>query len=298
MKKILGLAMGLLVICLAPPAWSDEADADGCKDHPLFNRMPGYRINQCEIKDFDARDFPAGAALNADNKPVKVMTVEGVQTYIVYDMPGETKHASALQIQRNYQNAVKAAGGIVIAEYGAENSGKGFNDDNWGPGDRAIVFKLSKGNKEIWVRVHPYNGGNGYALYIGERETMKQDIVANELLDKINKDGFISLYINFDTGKGIIKPDSFPQLDQVVTALKLTPELNLEAGGHTDNVGSPASNLVLSETRAKSVMKYLTDKGIAGSRLTAKGYGQTRQVADNGSEEGRAKNRRVELVKK
>jgi outer membrane protein OmpA-like peptidoglycan-associated protein len=127
---------------------------------------------------------------------------------------------------------------------------------------------------------------------------MKQDIVANELLDKINKDGFISLYINFDTGKGTIKPDSFPQLDQVVTALKLKPELNVEAGGHTDNVGSPASNLVLSETRAKSVMKYLTDKGIAGSRLTAKGYGQTRQVADNGSEEGRAKNRRVELVKK
>jgi len=297
MKTLLRLAMILSVVCFAPPVRAEE-DASGCKDHPLFNRMPRYRINSCETKEFDSRDFPASGELDADNKPVKVEAVEGVQTYIVYDMPGETAHASGLQIQRNYQNAVRAAGGVVIAEYGAEDSGKQLNDDIWGAGDRATVLKLSKGGKEIWVRVHPYNSGSGYALYISQREVMQQAIATNELLDKINKDGYVALHINFDTGKDSIKQDSFPQLEQVVAALKQAPELKLEVGGHTDNVGTPESNQTLAETRAKSVMKYLTAKGIAPSRLTAKGYGQTSPVADNRSEEGRAKNRRVELVKK
>ncbi len=297
MKTLLKLVIALSVVGFSQPAFAED-DAEGCKDHPLFNRMPGYRINSCEIKQFDAREFPANGTLNAENKPVKIETVEGIQTYIVYDMPGETKTASGLQIQRNYQNAVKAAGGVVIAEYGAENSGKQFNDDQWGAGDRTTVLKFNKGGKEIWARVHPYNSGAGYALYIAEREVMKQNIVVNELIDKINKDGFISLYINFDTGKAVIKADSFSQLDQVVTALKSSPELKLEVGGHTDNVGSADANLTLSDARAKSVMKYLSDKGIAAGRLSAKGYGQTKPVADNRSDDGRAKNRRVELVKK
>lgn len=297
MNTLVKLGITFFVVCFSQSVLAND-DAEGCKDHPLFNRMPGYRINTCEIKQFDAREFPASGALNADNKAVKVETVEGVQTFIVYDMPGETKTASGLQIQRNYLNAVKSAGGVVIAEYGAENSGKQFNDDTWGSGDRAAVFKLNKGGKEIWARIHPFNGGASYALYVGEREAMKQNIVVNEVIDKINKDGFISLYINFDTGKAVIKADSFAQLDQVVAALKQAAELKLKVGGHTDNVGTAESNLTLSDARAKSVMKYLTDKGIAVSRLTAKGYGQTSPVADNRGEDGRAKNRRVELTKK
>jgi outer membrane protein OmpA-like peptidoglycan-associated protein len=260
--------------------------------------MPGYRINSCETKTFDARDFPASAALDADNKPAKVETVEGVQTYIVYDRAGETGHASGLQIQRNYQNAVRAAGGTVVAEYGAEDGGKQLNDDIWGAGDRATVLRLNKGGKDIWVRVHPYNGGEGYALYIGEREAMQQSIAAGEVLNQINQAGYIALQINFDTGKATIKADSFPQLDQVAAALKSAPELTLEVGGHTDNVGTPETNQALSDARAKSVMKYLTDKGATPARLSARGYGQTKPVADNRTEAGRAQNRRVELAKK
>ena len=297
MNKLVKLAITFFVVFFSQSVLAND-DAEGCKDHPLFSRMPGYRINTCEIKQFDAREFPASGALNADNKAVKVETVEGVQTFLVYDMQGETKTASGLQIQRNHLNAVKSAGGVVIAEYGAENSGKQFNDDTWGSGDRAAVFKLNKGGKEIWARIHPFNAGASYALYVGEREAMKQNIVVNEVIDKINKDGFISLYINFDTGKAVIKADSFAQLDQVVAALKQAADLKLEVGGHTDNFGTAESNLTLSDARAKSVMKYLTDKGIAASRLTAKGYGQTSPVADNRGEDGRAKNRRVELTKK
>ena len=267
MKAFLGLGIMLSALGLAAPVYPQ--DEGGCKDHPLFNRMPGYRINSCETKEFDARDFPATGALDSENRPVKVETVEGIQTYIVYDIPGETTHASGLQIQRNYQNAVRAAGGTVIAEYGAEDSGKQLNDETWGAGDRATVLRLNKGGKDIWVRVHPYNGGAGYALYIGERQKMEQAIAAKELLDQINQAGYIALQINFDNGKATIKPDSFPQLDQVAAALKKAPALSLEVGGHTDNVGTPESNLGLSEARAKAVMKYLTDQGIAAARLSA-----------------------------
>ena len=83
-----------------------------------------------------------------------------------------------------------------------------------------------------------------------------------------------------------------------MVALRQAPDLKLEVGGHTDNVGTAESNLSLSDARAKSVMKYLSDKGIVASRLTAKGYGQMSPVADNRGEDGRAKNRRVELTKK
>jgi OOP family OmpA-OmpF porin len=290
-------AAGLFACLLAALAGAQD-DAEGCKDHPLFNRMPGYRINACETKAFDGREFPSVPGVTEENKALKSVTIEGKQTYLQYERPEEAGRASGLQIQRNFTNAVRAKGGQVIGEYGGETDSKGLADEQWGVGDRAAVYKLNQGGREIWVRVHPYNGGSGYALYIAEREAMAQSIVANELLGAINKDGYVSLQINFDTGKATIKADSFPQLDQVAAALKQQGALNLEIGGHTDNVGSAEANLALSDARAKSVMTYLTGKGTPAARLTAKGYGQTKPVADNRTEEGRAKNRRVELVKK
>ena len=109
---------------------------------------------------------------------------------------------------------------------------------------------------------------------------------------------YVALNINVDTAKAAIRPDSFPQLDQVAAALKQAPALMLDICGHTDDAGAPASNQALSEARATAVMKYLTEKGTAAGRLAAKGFGQTKPVADNRTEDGRAKNRRVELVKR
>ena len=94
------LAITFFVVFFSQSVLAND-DAEGCKDHPLFSRMPGYRINTCEIKEFDAREFPASSALNADTQAVKVETVEDVQTFIVYDMQGETKTASGLQILKS-----------------------------------------------------------------------------------------------------------------------------------------------------------------------------------------------------
>jgi outer membrane protein OmpA-like peptidoglycan-associated protein len=132
-------------------------------------------------------------------------------------------------------------------------------------------------------------------LAVGE---MQQDVSVNELVEKLNKDGFLTLYINFDTGKATIKPDSDRTLDSAASALKAAPNLKVEVGGHTDKVGSAPANEKLSDDRAKAVMAALVKRGVAANRLTAKGYGQSSPIADNRSEDGRAKNRRVELVKK
>ncbi|MDP2811146.1 MAG: OmpA family protein [Rhodocyclaceae bacterium] len=218
-------------------------------------------------------------------------SVEGRKWVRGYRLKDNVQPASALQVIRNYANAIKAAGGTIFHQGPAVGTKFGEIEDR-----QILSGMISRGGREVWLLI--VNFSDAYTLYCIETEAMKQDIVVNELLDKINKDGFISLYINFDTGKAIIKPDSFAQLDRVAAALKQAGGLKLEVGGHTDNVGTPDSNQTLSDARAKSVMKYLTDKGIVAGRLTAKGYGQSSPVADNRGEEGRAKNRRVELVKK
>jgi outer membrane protein OmpA-like peptidoglycan-associated protein len=139
---------------------------------------------------------------------------------------------------------------------------------------------------------------DGYILYILEREAMAQDIVANELLDKINKDGLVALYLNFDTNSANLQASSASQLDQIAAMLKGAATLNVEIAGHTDNVGDAAANQKLSEARAAAVVAALSSRGIPAARLTAKGYGATQPVADNRTDDGRAKNRRVELVKR
>jgi len=130
------------------------------------------------------------------------------------------------------------------------------------------------------------------------KEAMKQDVTSSALFEALNRDGHVALYINFDTGKATIRPDSQSVIDQVAEMLQTNPGLNLSVEGHTDSVGSPASNKALSENRAKAVVAALAAKGIDGKRLTAVGWGQDKPIADNRTEEGRAKNRRVELVKK
>jgi OOP family OmpA-OmpF porin len=102
--------------------------------------------------------------------------------------------------------------------------------------------------------------------------------------------------VNFDNNKATLKPESFSTLDQAAATLKEWGDVRVEVGGHSDSVGKDSYNLALSQRRAESVRQYLIGKGVAADRLTARGYGETRPVADNATEEGRLKNRRVELV--
>ncbi len=283
------------------PAHAQD-DAEGCKDHPLFNRLPNFYIYGCDSSQFDLKRFPKGAlAADAEGtKRAQPVEVEGPFWKVTYALKEGATKPSNLQIMRNFQNAAKKGGGTIEGEY----SGwcPGMLDDTLEVGNGCMNYGVSmrfvKGGKEVWAYVQGSGDGEGYEMVIAEREEMKQDIVANELLDKIQKDGFVALYVTFDTGKATIAAESDDLLNQAAAALKGAASLKVEVAGHTDNVGTPDANQKLSEARAKAVLDALVTRGVAASMLTAKGYGQTTPIADNRTEEGRAKNRRVELVKK
>ncbi len=101
--------------------------------------------------------------------------------------------------------------------------------------------------------------------------------------------------VNFDNSEAVLRLDAYPILDEAVKGLKVWGDVNVEVAGYTDSVGTDEYNMDLSQRRAEAVRAYLIGKGVAADRLIAKGYGESQPVADNDSEEGRFKNRRVEL---
>ena len=124
-----------------------------------------------------------------------------------------------------------------------------------------------------------------------------QELNATDLLTTINKEGKIALYINFETSKAEINPESQGIIEQVAKMLELDKSLKISVEGHTDNAGNPKTNQKLSESRANAVMQGIVAKGISKARLSAKGWGAAQPLADNNTEDAKARNRRVEIVK-
>lgn len=272
LKRLLKIGLAFLMITAVSVLPILAEDAKGCKDHPLFTRITDFEIDDCEVKDFDSHEFT--------DRNEKDIVFEGKKTFIGYCLKEGGKERAFLEIWKNYVNAITKIGGTVefISSYGGN-------------------LHLVKEGKEVWVLVND-SGGNCYSLYIVEKKAMVQEITANEMLDTLNKQGFIALYINFDTNKATIKPESQSIVDQIAKMLKDNPKLNVSIEGHTDSVGTPANNKILSKQRADAVVAALVKKGIDAKRLSAVGWGQDKPIADNRSEEGKAKNRRVEIVKK
>lgn len=135
-----------------------------------------------------------------------------------------------------------------------------------------------------------------HSLHFDYRIGVFNPMVLDVYLKPLTKKEPITLSnIFFESGKYELQPKSFVELDRFVELLQQHQELKLEISGHTDNVGSEAANKVLSQNRAKAVYSYLLSKGLVSSRFTYKGYGSVHPVGDNGNEEGRAKNRRIEF---
>ena len=276
MKRIARTLLGIVWLSLLIAGVSLAEEDRGGKDHPLFNRMPGTWIYSYENVDFNAHTFK-------DEKG-KGVNVEGRYYYIHY-YPEEGKPAlSKLKILRNYENAIKQIGGIVLKS--------DFED--------ASYMKLVKGGKEIWVEVRAGNGREPILIII-EKEAMAQEIVANAeaFSNDLKKTGHVAVYgIYFDTGQSVIKPESEAALSEIAKLLKKESGLKVNVVGHTDNVGAMDNNMKLSQARGEAVVKTLVTKyGIAADRLKGYGVGSLAPVASNDAENGKAKNRRVELVK-
>ena len=278
------ISFALALALAAGPARAEDCDSDGTRDNPLFSRMPNFCLTETTDKEFDAYQIFDGK---------KVVTIEGKVHINSYALKDGAPAASSLQIRRNYENALKKMGAAFVYSGRMPES----FDDTRSSAD-LTVGRVAKDGNTVWLEAYPYNDGAQYTLTVVQIETMKQDVTAGELLKTLQAEGHVALYINFDTGKATIKPESLSVIDQVAEMLKESPELKLGVEGHTDNVGGAAANKSLSESRARAVADALAAKGIDAKRLTTAGWGLEQPLADNATEEGRAKNRRVELVKK
>jgi outer membrane protein OmpA-like peptidoglycan-associated protein len=287
MKKVFNIVLSItmcLFFSLVLRAQDENVDAEGCKDHPMFNRMPNFYIGGCTEQNFAGYDFFTGK-LNEESGEEIRQRVEGkyYDVYYYHQKFNETSSGtSALEIMRNYENALKKIGAKII-----------FSEANEVPRLTAV---LKKDNMETWFEFNDCIDGR-YGFVIVQKQIMEQVIQADEMYEALNNDGFISLDIHFDTGKSTILQESLPLIDQIYSLLSSNSGLNVSIEGHTDNVGSPESNKKLSLDRAKAVMDVLVAKGISKDRLSYKGFGQDVPIADNRTEAGRAKNRRVEIVK-
>ena len=274
--SVIFLLTGILV--LACPCAFSQNDAEGSKDPSLFTRMPGYHIYRYDDLQFDQYEFKISGN--------KTQVVQGHSLFIMYDPNDNIQAPSPLQIGHNYINAAKSVGGQLVYE---------FHD----PGEDVVV-KVVKNNMETWAYVTA-NGNGSYSIHLIEKEAMKQDVVADaSAMDKsIKESGKATLYgIYFDTGKAEVKPESQAALKEIATLLKNDATLKLYVVGHTDNTGTLEANMKLSQDRAVGVVNALVSNySVGASRLKACGDGPTAPVASNDKEEGRALNRRVELVK-
>jgi outer membrane protein OmpA-like peptidoglycan-associated protein len=264
---------------------AQNADQPGFHDPQLFTRMPGYFLS--EGGSFHEEQFASHAfTVQQGNRPSE-QRVEGHLLQYQYRFgEGGGAPASGLQIIRNYEAAIRRLGGKVL--YSVEDF----------PASHSTLL-VTRDGKETWVEVEAYGGT--YTLVIVEKAAMTQDVVADAeaLQGGLAQSGHVEVPgIYFDVGRSEVKPQSEPALSEVVKLLQADPALQLWVVGHTDSQGSAESNVTLSEARAAAVVRALTAKGVAATRLAPHGAGPYAPVASNDTEEGRARNRRVELVKR
>jgi outer membrane protein OmpA-like peptidoglycan-associated protein len=325
MRDVLGLAF-CVSLCLGVVCASAQSDVPGAKDHPLISRYPGSTIIDYHEKNFEGVDVPTGPVITKDGKYQWKGSerAEGQYTRIRYRGPAGR---NALEVFRNFQAALTKAGlkTLYTCDLAACDNlsfHKFTAADGVVSGNRAqehfVAAKGSSGDGTVYVQVYVTENHNwppegqpagrrvdkGLAviqLEVSEVKSMDAGLVtvdAGAMKKTIVETGRVALYgLFFDTGKADIRPESRPALDEIAKLMKGDPALRLLVVGHTDTVGSQQGNQDLSLRRAQAVIDALVKgHGIDAKRLQAAGVGFASPVATNRTEQGRAKNRRVELV--
>jgi OOP family OmpA-OmpF porin len=263
---------------------------------PYFSLIEGYQVfkglhSANEDVAFDRYEF---------NDGTKAITVEGRLKIIT----ASGKGASTYEVLKTYESLVRSLGGVRVWEGRAQTAEREIGEKRHrrytSSDDRMGVYVLRTPDKEVWVEAYTNAILNVYFLTIVEKKSLTVRatlLTAAAMKKELDSKGRVPLYINFDTDKADIKPEAKPAIDEILKLLKMDSAMKLMIEGHTDNNGTAEYNERLSAARAKSIAGFLTKVGIAASRLKTVGVGQKRPIDDNSTEEGRAKNRRVELVK-
>jgi len=290
------LMLGAVLLTLCGPAAADWKDphVKGAKEHPVIKYYPEARVSEYDQKEFDSAEIVTGYEPDGDPE-VKVEEIEGrVTRYTWEHKPG----TSPVEVLRQYENALTKAGFVKIVAGRTEK----LPSSNVILGDTFGAFRLDRdGKPAIYVNLNATETSRTESeVVIVEPAALVQklNVDADGLYRTITESGRVAVYgINFETGKATIQPESEEVLGQILKLMNDHKDLKLKVEGHTDNVGQPAANQKLSQARAAAVVSWLTKHGVKADRLTPAGFGDTKPVADNGTEEGRAKNRRVELAK-
>ncbi len=295
------------IFLIVGPSFAQK-DVEGSKDHPIISRYPGSYIYFYDQKEFDEFEILLGPEkiFQGDDyvKKAKKERTEGKVTRIGYQAP---KNRSVFEVFKNYEEAVKKANFDLL--YSA--SGKDFSISDflnhyfrlragWSE-DKSFYLSARNKSGNVMISICVLPGWDGPVALVGivEKKEMEMGLIkAKDIYEKIKSEGKVAIYgIYFDFDKAEIKPESKPAFEEIAAFLKAHPEIKLYIVGHTDNIGRLEYNFELSKRRAEAVMKELVEKyGISGDRLKAFGVGPLAPVASNSTEEGRAKNRRVELV--
>ncbi len=252
-------------------------------EHPMIKKMPGFELIKTLSKKSKFSTFQFRISKNKKTTTVEKKGRYWKLVYVNSNNKGKVNtKISKIDIMNNYRAAAKEMGGKVF--YAKR-------------GRVTFTLPLNDGGK-LWAYVTALDGR--YDLIIIEEEGFEKQLVfsADQMKRTLDSLGAISIYgINFDTAKDRLKPGAEKVLAEITKLMLNYPELKIEIQGHTDNVGSANYNLNLSNKRANTVKGYLLLFGVDKGRMISKGYGLTKPVASNDTEEGRAKNRRVELVK-
>jgi OmpA-OmpF porin, OOP family len=268
-----------LLICSVGLAQAPEPDSEGCKDSKLINRIRGCNISECRVTEHDEVE------LRLADKGGETVTrnVEGALERLEFLCP---HNISPFQIMRNMQNAFKTAGFEQVF------SGRESSDH----------YYLTVKKRAQWIGLETYINGSEptyiFTAILSKDVDQQLEATAEAWGSALETSGRVQIYgINFDTGKATIRTDSENVLGELLKLLEQKADWSVLVEGHTDNVGAKAANVALSRQRSEAVIAWLAAKGLDKTRLSAAGLGDSKPVADNTTEEGRAKNRRVEVVK-
>ncbi len=271
------------------------------RGHSLVPAYPGSRMDQpAEVSAFDEFDVPTGPI--KDGKVSKSEHLEGKVTMFAYESP---EGRSTLEVFRNYESGLKEAGFATLftcrgGQCGTQIGLKGLGYLPNGEDARYLAARLARPEGDVYVALHVQTLATRFVVVeVKPMETGLVKISADALNKDLDHVGHVAVYeILFDTAKADLKPESDGALKEIGALLAKSSTLKLHVVGHTDNVGALAQNLDLSKRRAQAVVTALTTTyKVAAARLHADGVGPLAPVASNDGEAGRAKNRRVELVK-
>ena len=273
-RALVGLILISAALCRA-----DRDDSTDVNDPPGLPRFSGYVISGGVSRESGSHDFSDGQG--------GTTTRDGAEWEINYSLKDGAKVPSPLEVFRHFESAFKKKGGTTLFKKLDASGGEG-------------VLKVPLGGgADRWLHIVINNDAQQLIFHVidDRRFAPRSELTAAEMAHALERDGRFTLRgVLFEDGKDTLKHESDPVLAELTSLLVGDDALKLSIEAHTDDVGGKA-NVALSKRRAESVRKYLVGRGIEGARLKTAGYGATRPASPDLTEEGRAQNRRIELIR-